>query len=229
MGRNGGRQRSKTQKALHQREAARLHLLGKTQEEIAALLNISQQTVSNDLAEIADLWRERAAGDVKVEKGKALARLDLLIAEYFAGWERSQRGVETTQTDSRNTQGRGRATTRPAPPPAPDSDGPAVVLLSRDSAATETTQEHSGSLEGASIRRVLNAGDPAFLQGLERVIKLQMDIMGISVHKIAPTSPDGSKEYDSGSIAGIRDQLLARLAGLADAGATPGVGGEQSN
>jgi predicted transcriptional regulator len=75
--------------------AARLHLRGKEQIEIAEILGISQAQVSRDLKVIEGRWQEAARADIGELKARELARLESLRQELLDAWERSkERGEE---------------------------------------------------------------------------------------------------------------------------------------
>lgn len=66
-----------------------MYLAGKSQSDIAAALNISQPTVSRDIATLIDEWKLRAHEQIDEAKAKELARIDYLEVTYRDAWERS--------------------------------------------------------------------------------------------------------------------------------------------
>lgn len=73
----------------------RLYVQGKTQMQIVEQLKVwgtqvSQSTVSNDLAAIKELWMERSAGLFNVKMAEELAKLDELEREAWANYEASR-------------------------------------------------------------------------------------------------------------------------------------------
>lgn len=97
----GGYYRRTTAQREHDLVAiADLYLQGKPQEQIAMLINaarpydLSQQTISNDIAFIRQRWRESTVIDFNERKQMELARLDALEREYWRAWERSKRDGE---------------------------------------------------------------------------------------------------------------------------------------
>lgn len=71
-------------------EIARRYLQGETQAAIAEALELTQQTVSNDLREIRSRWRESSVRDFDEAKAQELAKIDLIEAEFWQQWERSK-------------------------------------------------------------------------------------------------------------------------------------------
>lgn len=82
-------------------EIERLSLQGLTQKEIAKELSkkrpytLTQQTISNDMVRLREIWKESAAVDIETEKGKLKAHYEYLIAEAQKAWERSQQDAVT--------------------------------------------------------------------------------------------------------------------------------------
>lgn len=67
-----------------------LYLRGKTLREIAAELGgLSHSTVRDDVERVKARWRESALVNVDEAMNRELARLDLVEAEYWKGWDRS--------------------------------------------------------------------------------------------------------------------------------------------
>lgn len=82
---------------------AALTLRGDTQTEIAEKISsmrdytITQQTISNDMKSLEKIWKESAAVDIDVEKGKLKAYYEHLISEAYKAWERSQQDAVKTR------------------------------------------------------------------------------------------------------------------------------------
>src|SRR5437868_7840262 len=72
------------------REAAGLALKGWTQAAIAQKLQVPQGTVSRDLAAMREIWREFPVYDFDRVRFEQLQRIDLVEAEAWAAWQRSQ-------------------------------------------------------------------------------------------------------------------------------------------
>jgi hypothetical protein len=86
-------------------KVAALVLQGVTNQfEIANKIGLGdegQSTVSRDLKAIKAEWRQSTLVDWNEAKGKELARLDRVEAEYWAAWERSKIEKESTRTKRR--------------------------------------------------------------------------------------------------------------------------------
>lgn len=78
-------------------KAARLYLSGKTQAEIASILEVNQSTVSRDLDAMRNEWLDRAVETFDQIKAQELARIDRLEREYWQAWEDSKQDDETTR------------------------------------------------------------------------------------------------------------------------------------
>jgi hypothetical protein len=117
---NPGPKRSKLQRQLDQQAIAKLTLQGWSQIDIAQYLELNQSTVSRDLKVVQKQWKESAIRDFDLDRQQELQRLAMLEKEYWAGWERSQQGKETSLTEkigtgrdeSGNTTGRVKLATR---------------------------------------------------------------------------------------------------------------------
>jgi hypothetical protein len=76
---------------------ARRYLHGDIQSDIAKDLKISQQMVSRDLKVIRERWLNSSLVDFNEMRARELARIDLVEAEAWAGWERSKRARTKTR------------------------------------------------------------------------------------------------------------------------------------
>lgn len=66
----------------------------------------------------------------------------------------------------------------------------------REVTSTKKSTGESGKRLEISNRTEQRLGNPAYLQGVERVLKQITDIVGISAPvKVAPTTPDGTEQY----------------------------------
>ena len=86
--------RTSTQKLAQlerRRQIAELALQGLSQTAIAGQLGVTQGTVSRDLAIIREEWRNSTLRDFDEARGVELQRLDLIIREAWAAWQRSQK------------------------------------------------------------------------------------------------------------------------------------------
>lgn len=86
-----------------------LYLQGKFQSEIAAMLGVSQQQVSYDLAAIQRRWRTDTAINLDEAKQKELARVDKLERTYWDAWERSLEEKVKTRTEKQTGKDGGKA------------------------------------------------------------------------------------------------------------------------
>jgi len=86
--------------AMAQRRArvAELYLSGKTQQQIAADVGVSQMTVSTDFAALRKAWLASSLRDFDAMKAEELARLALLEREAWEAWHRSKDDAVTTHT-----------------------------------------------------------------------------------------------------------------------------------
>lgn len=78
------------QLAARRREVVSLTHKGWTQEAIASHLQIPQGTVSRDLASMREYWREFPVYDFEKVRFEQLQKIDLIEAEAWAAWQRSQ-------------------------------------------------------------------------------------------------------------------------------------------
>lgn len=76
--------------AVRRRKVASLLLQGiVTQTEIAKMIGVSNQTVSNDVEAIKHLWRQETAQEVGVYKARAIKRVEALLS---AIWPKAMAG-----------------------------------------------------------------------------------------------------------------------------------------
>lgn len=127
-------------------KVARLVLAGITNQfEIAERLGLEkfsgQRTVSRDLAAVREAWKAAAVQALDEAKGRELAKLEAIEAEYWAAWERSKAPRESTRTRRR-------------------------------AGGERTTDE-------AEVRKEQRDGNPRFLMGAERCVRLRCQILGI--------------------------------------------------
>src|SRR5579872_1093089 len=76
--------------AARRREAANLAHKGWTQAAIASHLKVPQGTVSRDLATMREFWRDFPVYDFDKVRFEQLQKIDLVEAEAWAAWQRSQ-------------------------------------------------------------------------------------------------------------------------------------------
>lgn len=81
---------TRTQLDERRREVANCALKGWTQAAIARHMNITAATVSRDLAAVREFWREFPICDFQKVRLEQLQKIDLVEAEAWAAWQRSQ-------------------------------------------------------------------------------------------------------------------------------------------
>lgn len=81
---------TRTKRSERRRQVARYFLKGWTQADIARHMNIPQATVSRDLAAMREYWREFPVYDFEKVRLEQLQKVDLIEAEAWAAWQRSQ-------------------------------------------------------------------------------------------------------------------------------------------
>lgn len=94
--RENGDKRSEMQRLRDQAAIARLYLRGWLQKDIAIELNLSEATVSRDLAAIAEALEASAQEDVRIARSRELAKIDHLEREAWEAWEQSKKPQRTT-------------------------------------------------------------------------------------------------------------------------------------
>ena len=105
----GGAKRTKEQRERDLTTIAYLYCKGWSQARIAAHIGtVSRAQVGHDLKAIRKAWRESAIRDFDELQSEQLAKIDMLEAEAWAGWDRSvgakQRSVsERTEGDGETT------------------------------------------------------------------------------------------------------------------------------
>src|SRR5579859_6601992 len=81
---------TRSQLCERRREVANLALKGWTQAAIARQMHLPPATVSRDLAAMRDVWREFPVYDFDKVRLEQLQKIDLVEAEAWAAWQRSQ-------------------------------------------------------------------------------------------------------------------------------------------
>lgn len=100
--------RNTAQRARDLEFVSELYLHGRTQHQIAEAVNaarpynITQQTISNDLARLRERWQERAARNIGEVVAEELRKIDALERTYLEAWQRS---VQQQIGDPRFLQG----------------------------------------------------------------------------------------------------------------------------
>jgi hypothetical protein len=177
--------RTKFQRERDLEYISNLYLQGMTQQRIADKLaserdyEVSRVTITNDLKEVNRRWRLNTVIPIDEHKIKELARIDHLEQVYWSAWEKS---CETVNINTRQTRS-GEATkitdvTIPPGMDAKEAKPKDVRHKSRSVAPGEQISETSRTEE--------RDGNPAFLAGVERCIKMRMDLLGLN----APTKSE---------------------------------------
>jgi hypothetical protein len=160
-----GKRRSSSQIARDRRRVADLYLKGWIQADIAEEIEMSQSTVSRDIAAIQTAWLESALVDFNEAKAQELVKIDRLEREYWGAWDRSCEDAEmlTQKTKGKVQQRKGER---------------GEFIAEQPAEATKTTKGQ--------------AGDPRFLAGVQWCIERRCKILGIDApEKRALTGPDG--------------------------------------
>jgi hypothetical protein len=76
-------------------QVSELYLKSWTQAAIAAHLNVSQSTVSEDVRYLIKKWEQSAIRNVDELRARELLKLDYMERESWAGWERSQKPAQS--------------------------------------------------------------------------------------------------------------------------------------
>lgn len=75
-------------------QISEMYFRGDIQAVIAEEIGQSQQTISNDIAELQKRWREQSLRNLTDLKAEQLAKIDLLERTYWDAWERSMLNAE---------------------------------------------------------------------------------------------------------------------------------------
>jgi predicted transcriptional regulator len=86
--------RSKMQRIADKQRIMDMIIRGKPETEIAVVIGISQQAVSNEVRKIENEWRETRFDSLDMYKQKELQHLYFLFQEAINGWERSLKESE---------------------------------------------------------------------------------------------------------------------------------------
>jgi hypothetical protein len=88
-----GKPRNKTERAHDQQEVMRLKLAGYTFKQIAERLGISETTITKDLREIEQLWREQSVEELSIQRRQQIECLDAIYMAAHQAWT-SQAGTD---------------------------------------------------------------------------------------------------------------------------------------
>jgi hypothetical protein len=137
---------------------ARLYLQGQMQSAISRAVGVSQGQVSYDLTAIRAAWLASLVRNFDEAKAKELAKLDLLEHEAWSAWMRSQQPREMTLTEA--------------------TEGGEVL-------APDGTLRPKPPTRKASVRREGQAGDPRFLERIQKCIDQRCAILGLGEEQAA--------------------------------------------
>lgn len=148
-----GNKRTSQQLQVDRAQVAAWYCQGRTQAWMGEQLGITQQQISYDLKAIRKEWAANYA-DFNTTKDRELAKIDELERTYWDAWERSCEAAVTAATklvtDKRRFQEAQQYGTQPA------SDRVDITT-----------------------RKEEQVGDPRFLAGVERCIKMRRDMLGL--------------------------------------------------
>lgn len=162
-----GHRRTKDQLARDRSQIATFYLRGRTQQEIATLLNsetdddgdpvreysLSQQQISNDLKRIREEWQQSALVDFHQKRAQELARIDHLEETYWDQFEASMQEREESKISGSVQQN------------TPQGDG----APGRRMAPEEFERKTKDPV----------VGDPQFLKGVQWCIEKRCELLGL--------------------------------------------------
>ncbi|MFA5378937.1 MAG: hypothetical protein WC455_24500 [Dehalococcoidia bacterium] len=146
--------RTKAQREKDLERIAELYLHGWRQSDIAVDLDVTQQTISNDLQELYRRWQNRATTSIDAAKARELARIDELERTYWAEWVASKEERQST-------------TTKRIQRPAEDKKD-------------QLAQKPMTLRDEATIHKEGRLGDPRYLAGVQWCIERRCTILGIN-------------------------------------------------
>lgn len=138
-------------------DVARRYLQGEHQPAIARALHVSQPQISQDLKVLRQAWLASALRDFDALKAEQLAKVDEVERAAWAGWARSQEDREITFTQARE-------------------GGDLVIDGQRHPRSAQRT---------ANVRKEGQAGDPRFLQTIQKCIDQRCAILGLGEEQAA--------------------------------------------
>lgn len=173
-----------------------MYLQGRTQAEIAAMLGVSQQQISLDLATVQRRWRTDTAINLDEAKQKELARIDNLERTYWDAWQHSSGEHVKTRTEHLV---------------------PALDAESEGSEGEEKVEKKPILLKRITDTEDL-VGAPAFLAGVMSCIERRCKLLGLDAPtKVAPTTPEGDKPYNDEL---SEERRISRLAAILNSART---------
>ena len=191
---------------------AELLCKGLSKNRISRELKVSNATVCRDVEFLEEEWRQRFARDIEVHKARMLMELAYVRSQAWAEWERSKRDAETVVEKMEKEE-------NDSPPDPLDGDdsqqsNPLSDLLgdSLESSEQDAPDDRRAKwrknaqirarakkhgLKPFSLTRTLKgqSGDPAYLKIIVDTLAKESDVLGLTVHKIAPVDPSGTTAY----------------------------------
>jgi DNA-binding MarR family transcriptional regulator len=82
--------RPKRQREKDLETTAHMYLRGAYQSEIAAVIGVTQATISNDIRELLKRWREAQIKDIDILRAREIERLNEVESAAWAEYKRSQ-------------------------------------------------------------------------------------------------------------------------------------------
>ena len=134
-------------------EVAQRYLRGEQQYDIGRALGVSQAQISLDLKVVRELWLASTLRNFDALKSEQLAKIDQIEIAAWQGWERSLQPREVSLTEA--TEG--------------------GEILGDDGKPRPKAPSRK-----ASVRREGQAGDPRFLERVQKCIDQRCTILGLN-------------------------------------------------
>ena len=93
-------------------QVAQLYLQNWTQAQIAEQLGVRQPTISADLKQIREQWRESGVRDFNEARELELQKIDLVERESWDAWQRSKKPTQSATVDGQGAGSRTKKTMR---------------------------------------------------------------------------------------------------------------------
>jgi hypothetical protein len=136
---------------------AQQYLQGEQQYVIARNLKVSQSQISLDLKALRQAWLASALRDFDALKAEQLAKLDVIEREAFLAWAQSRQPREMSFTET--------------------TEGGEMVIDGQLMPRSPRRKE--------SLRKEGQAGDPRFLQVIQKCIEQRCAILGLGEEQAA--------------------------------------------
>jgi predicted transcriptional regulator len=210
----GGKRAGRQELSVLQRRTvvAEMYMKGMRIYQIAQEVGVSEGIISKDLQEVRQQWLSQCKDSFDQRKAEELAKLEELERVAWQAWERSCRPAATTvkkvervRRGGNRPGGRGGDDNGRRPPPEP-----VRMVPIRESEETKIKEQ---------------AGDPRFLEQVERCIEKRLRIMGL----LKGETTNNTLVINWGDLVGkppeseVRDAVEARIMEVA---ALPAPGGQ---